>query len=465
LIAKAAQSGWTPMVLLTDDGAVRLAQICQFEPHAVLGIDAQDLPSVKHAADPVRAPFIMAMRAKYTSSELSTLIFQPYSPKSPVFGWKFFGRRNELAEMIDSPGNVFLVGARMTGKTSLLREAGRLLQEEHGATVHYVGLQYLQSLHEVAPAILRTLAERESVTAVRRSQMLDEPLLESVLKRLSRSHTRTVIILDELGLLLQKSDQRGDDWRLIGILREQSHSGRIKLLMSGYQEFLIKQAEDFNGPYVNFAKTVKLSGFSNQEIDEFLVQPLQFWGQVAGTDLLATTTARVGRHPLFLQYFGKTLFDKVTRRAGSDVNVAAHQLLDSNGITIFEEAVEELFLRTCTAAERFIFLKRCREADLAGEGISDAEITDAWTESVLDAAGYESNYDGRKLLLESLELRALTSKIGTTRRSRQRIAAPIIYSFLKYTEPDIDGLIEVFARDIKHSRHTLLARLDPAQAS
>jgi len=446
LIRKASggPSPLCPLVFLSDTSTA-VAQMCKVDPRNVYGIDQQDLPSARAANSPLRAPFIMAVRAKYSSTQLSTLLFQPYAPKFPVDGWRFFGRKTEIDELVNGSGNYFVVGARMTGKTSLLKEAARLLQRD-GFQVHFVPLQFVRGgQHEVVREILRTVAERESVTAVRRSKMLDEPLLESVLKRMSRSGTRTVLILDELGNVLQ-GHQRTSDWAMIGMLREYSHSGSVRVLMSGFQEFFIKQT-DYEGPFVNFAKIVRLSGFSNSEIDDFLVQPLQFWGDIAPSPLLTLVTTRVGRHPLLLQYFGKALFEKVARRAtASDVNAAARHLLDSDGIKIFEEAVDELFMRTGSATERFLFLKRCREAELHGESLVDVEINDQWTKEVLNSIGYSSTYDRRRLILESLELKSLTTSIGSN-RSRQRIAAPIIYSYLRYTESEIDTLIDTLGED------------------
>lgn len=461
--ASAVQPRAFPLVFLSDVTSVRLADMCRFDQHDVFGIDSPDLPSARTAStNPIRAPFIMAVRGKYSSTQLSTLLSQPYSPKHPVDGWRFFGRRNELEELVNSTGNFFVVGARMTGKTSLLKEAGRLLQHTQGAQVHFVPLQYVQGgQHEVVREILRTVAERESVTAVRRSKMLDEPLLKSVLQRMSRNSIPTVLILDELGNVLQKEQRRGDWEGLIGMLREFSHNGRLRVLMSGYQEFFIKQ-NDFEGPFVNLAKFVRLSGFTNPEIDEFLVQPLQFWGNISRTELLTLATTRVGRHPLLLQYFGKALFEKVARRAnGADVNAAAAHLLNSEGIEIFHEPVDELFLRSGPATERFLFLKRCREAESSGEPLCDAELTDEWTKATLRSIGYASTFDSRRLILESLELRALTTAIGSN-RSRQRIAAPIIYSYLRHAEPKIDALINTLGEDatIEHHRTALVRAND-----
>ena len=316
----------------------------------------------------------------------------------------------------------------MTGKTSLLKEAGRLLQQTQGAQVHFVPLQYVQGgQHEVVREILRTVAERESVTAVRRSKMLDEPLLKSVLQRMSRNSIPTVLILDELGNVLQKEQSRGDWEGLIGMLREFSHNGRLRVLMSGYQEFFIKQS-DFEGPFVNLAKFVRLSGFTNPEIDEFLVQPLQFWGNISRTELLTLAMTRVGRHPLLLQYFGKALFEKVARRAnGADVNAAAAHLLNSEGIEIFHEPVDELFLRSGPATERFLFLKRCREAELSGEPLCDAELTDEWSERALrsDRLRVDIRRSAADLQIAraaSADDRDRLQPIG------DRDAAPIIYS-------------------------------------
>ena len=113
------------------------------------------------------------------------------------------------------------------------------------------------------------------------------------MKGLQASGRHVVLVLDELGNVITK--RRQDDWTIIGILREYSQSGSIRLIMSGFQEFFLKQRTEFEGPFVNFATPLRLGGFSNAEIEEFIPRPLDIWGQISRrSEMLDTMITRSG---------------------------------------------------------------------------------------------------------------------------------------------------------------------------
>ena len=69
--ASALQPRAFPLVFLSDITSVRLADMCRFDQHDVFGIDSPDLPSARTAStNPIRAPFIMAVRGIYSSTQL-----------------------------------------------------------------------------------------------------------------------------------------------------------------------------------------------------------------------------------------------------------------------------------------------------------------------------------------------------------------------------------------------------------
>ena len=74
--------------------------------------------------------------------------------------------------------------------------------------------------------------------------------------------------------------KRGDEWKILGVLRSFAQAGRIRVIGSGFQEFFLKQQEDYTGPWVNFASTLPLTGLSRNELDEFVVMPLTLWADV-----------------------------------------------------------------------------------------------------------------------------------------------------------------------------------------
>ncbi len=441
-----------PLVLVCEEPTVRLNDKLRFDGKNVFFVDEHTLPGGRDfPKHPRSAAFIAAVRSKLDARDLGTVFFDPYQPDKPASGWRFFGRRRELDRLLNSEENLFVVGSRRIGKTSLLNEAKERLRER-GETVFAPGIQYLTTPEQVTEQILLDLSSRDVATAVRRKKIFNEELLASILKSLGSRRGRITLILDELGNLVMNN--RREDWRMFGILRDFSQSGRLRVIMSGFQEFFIKQADDFTGPFVNFAGVMRLGGFQDQEIEELLVDPFRIWSRVDdGPALLRMVTAEVGRHPYFLQHLGQEVFRTLVESPRQEAQSIVEDLLRGS-LEVFEPPIDVLFLKIRSAALRYLFLKRCHDAVESGVPVHQAELTDSWVENALSELGHLSTVSGRALLLDELQMRGLTVPTNAT-RSRQRVAAPVIYTFMKRSE-DIGRYLAALARDIVHERKRLL---------
>jgi len=360
-------------------------------------------------------------------------------------GWRFFGRDGELEHLVESDSNYFVVGPRRVGKTSLLQETKRLL-ESKGVRVFLIACQDKDEPSQVVEEILRTLDARSVVTAKRRAHLLDESMLPSVLKTVTRKHRKVVLILDELGNAIRKRDR--DPWLFMGALREYSQSGNLRIIMSGWQQIYRKQGE-FDSPFVNFAAVLPLRGFKDKEIRECLIDPLSLWGTIRDREALRQrVTSSIGRQPFLLQYFGAALFARILEDGSEDIDTLAERLLEEDALDVFLDAVEEIFFRFMPSPlQRYLFLRCCREAELVGTPLHSTEITDTWIRDALSDLGYPSTHDQRREVLEALELRGLTAPIGHQMR-RHHIAAPIVYRCVKESNEPIDELIDILAEEI-----------------
>ena len=442
-IAKSRKHHEVPLVMISDEPSIRLTDKLRFDRQNIFFLDHTDLVSSTKQVTLRSSPLLRAVRNKLSRTELSSILFTPYQPNKPAFGWRFFGRRNELERLVESNENFIVVGARRIGKTSLLQEARRRLKEK-GQKVYYVDAQHCRGQEELVKEIIRTFSARDVAHAVRRSQALDESLLASVLRRAGGKNKRTTLIIDELGNVISKA--RGTDWHVVGMLRSQAQRGRIRIIMSAFQEFFLKQLQDYSGPFVNFATIVRLRGFSDSEVIECLLDPLGIWARTSDRPaLLNMIVHRIGRHPHLLQHLGQALFEKVARGGNRDLNIAAASLLEKEELTCFMDPVHEMFYRMPSSTQRYLFLRRCHEAASEGKELRSIELDDDWVETVLQEEGYESTYDGRRFLLGDLEIRGLTraAKVGST--SRQRIAAPIVYSFIRHAEGK-NGVLKLIAK-------------------
>jgi hypothetical protein len=434
-----------PLLLISDDPTVKLGDRLTNRVREVFFIDAHNIPNTPLEKQPsVRyTHLIAAVRAKLNTRELSNKMFRPYEPNNPAVGWRFFGRKAELEDLVNARANYFVIGARRIGKTSLLSEVKRRL-EERGEQVFMIACQYHQKPGEVIRELLQALDPKLLVIAKERQALLGEAILPGTLRTLMRRYPRVTLILDEIGNAITHNPQ--DDWVFMGVLREFSQRGPLRVLMSGFQEIYWKQGE-YTGPFVNFANTCTLTGFTDGEIVESLLDPLSVWGAIKNKDqVVRLITLHLGRNPFLLQHLGKALFERIFEDP-RDVDQLAVELLEKEPVATFAEAAQEIYDRNMQSpTERYLFLRCCWEGEQQGQRISDVEMTERWVANVLAELKVESTYEQRRRTLESLYLKGLLEPIGFS-RSRHRVTAPIVYTCIRQGD-DMEELLYSLSCDI-----------------
>ncbi len=112
-----------------------------------------------------------------------------------------------------------------------------------------------------------------------------------------------------------------------------------------------------------------------------------------------------------------------------------------------------MFYRYTYAALQYLFLKKCTEAEEAGQELTKTEIDDDWLEETLTGLGYSSTIRDRQNLLEGLETHGFCTAVDH-KRCRQVIAAPVIYHFAKVTEDSIPKFLRKLKGDIRREEAT-----------
>lgn len=212
----------TPLVIASDDPRVKLGDTLPAGARPIFLVDQSGIPALRPgSADPITSPLVKAVRSTLTRSEMSGLMFSPYIRNQPVQGWRFFGRKKELGILVDSEESFFVVGGRRIGKTSLLRETERQLKGM-GISVIFVDAEPCQTEADVVRKLLLAISPKEAEAAVRRQQLLNEPMISAALKRIVGQSGSAVLILDELGNVISRLP--AEHWRILGTLREFSQN-------------------------------------------------------------------------------------------------------------------------------------------------------------------------------------------------------------------------------------------------
>jgi hypothetical protein len=360
LINAFKKRGKLPLVVLSDD--IRMSAETEFNDgdSAVFFLDKSHLSGKMAVHANIRnAPFILAARNKLENYNLP-LYLSPYHPNNPVSGWQFFGRQRELNQVLQSKSNCFILGSRKSGKTSLLLEAEQQLKKA-GVPVYPIGVQQLGTFEDVVNALVSKLSTRDAYYAQRDRDILDTKFTANVIRRLrGEERRRIVLVFDELGNVMRRDPKNA--WNFLGLLRDLSHTGEIRVLASAFQEVFIRTYKDPDGPLYNFGTMIEINLFSKAEVEELLVNPLSIWYEIEDKgQLISLIRKKFGFHPLILQYLGEYIFYKIfmsgDKRVITHVNKALEQDLHH-----FKQAYTEIFITNHTILEKYIYLKCCSEA-------------------------------------------------------------------------------------------------------
>jgi hypothetical protein len=113
-----------PIIIVVDVDAPELKQILPHDLPTFIVLDLADQTCINQASSPTAATLDIIL-GQITRSRLA-----PYEKHRPVVGAQFFGRKAEINRILNNPKeNYLIVGIRRVGKTSLLKELERRMNE------------------------------------------------------------------------------------------------------------------------------------------------------------------------------------------------------------------------------------------------------------------------------------------------------------------------------------------------
>ncbi len=435
------------LFLISAESGIHLNEDFASTEDRVFCLDAPNVSrSEPSAMDGRLSPFVTALQRRGLADQPLS-IFSPYQRNHPATGWRFFGRKKEVRKLIDGHENFIIVGARRMGKTSLMNEAARLL-EQRGEKVHYVSVVDCRTPEQASATILQALSTQARVRAVRHGEALSQRPLAVALHEMTSTRERTTLLLDELGYVIASLHPEAQVF--LSLLRKHTQAGNLRIIISCFEEVFVRQQTEFTGPLVNFGNTLRIEPFSDTDVEEIVFAPLEIWKPLQSSDkqkLKKIISATIGHHPLFIQVFCLELFSRATYQPESLVQIAS-SLIGGEMAASFQDAVRQIFWGLPRSLPKYLFLLRCREAHDEATELWQAELDDDWLIERLKRLGFSALTDARRAILEGLEVHGLCSAIGFN-RTRQRIAVPIVYRYIKEVEHPVTDLINKLAADVE----------------
>ncbi len=333
----------------------------------------------------------------------------------------FYGREQELREIANPNGPVFIYGGRQLGKTALLREVER--REHQPKKNRYAvwmdlkgrGIGYDRGASDIWPAIWRELRSIHAITEEIREPNNKKRIVDfmhELCSRFNNSEGRTLLLLlDEADRFLEVDARNPgvatsgyqESSRLKALMEDTGRS--IKVVFAGLHN-VQRTAKGSNHPLGHFGTPIQVGPLGWRTAEELVRQPLVASGYQFKQDSLVTRIlAQTNYYPSLIQLYGSALIKTMCskRRAGTPLYEIDEFVLDD---TYRERSLREVigsrFRWTLQLDPRYEVIayaiaNECAEQDgLLKKGIERRRIDDAvrewWPKGFEDIEPYTDRF-------------------------------------------------------------------------
>jgi hypothetical protein len=298
-------------------------------PVWVLIDDAQQ--RMIQAADSPSFAFIDALLGQMPRSQLA-----PYEVSKPVTGSRFFGRKREISDVLRRPENNFIfVGIRRMGKTSLLREIERRLDEHlhirdgHKRSV-YVDCSVIETEEDFLLQIASALdpSTRKQLLSGRAGKA--KRARTQLFKQFAALHGgRITYLLDELDKMLEKITPQSD---LLDSMRAAWTEGSARFIMAGYNQAMQAYNNRLTALFNMLDKPIEVSALDEEAIRRMILFPMgQLRVTITDPDALVSRIySETSGLPIYVQHYCKILLDYLDANKRSTLSVDDISVVYSN---------------------------------------------------------------------------------------------------------------------------------------
>jgi hypothetical protein len=296
-------------------------------------LDGDSQPLLRYTASPLYNLVVIGcqeqeqiLESRRPSGELLDLIsaqipistLAPYETRAPVTGSRFFGREYEISRILGNPDtNHAILGIRRIGKTSLLREIERILNEnEDPAHVVYLECSDLLSSDDYIREVVRKLNPRELPRLHLQKYVFFFP---DFLERMGRAYkSKIIFLLDEVDNLVIM--QRGS-WELFRMLRASANKGACQYILAGFREAMREQYL-LDSPFYNFAQEIRLSEFTRRQAHDLILTPMgNLRVRIKNQDeVVGRIYQETAGHPNLIQYYCMILLRHLDRTGQREIS-------------------------------------------------------------------------------------------------------------------------------------------------
>ncbi|WP_327045353.1 hypothetical protein OG320_27155 [Microbispora sp. NBC_01189] len=246
----------------------------------------------------------------------------PYAPTGDVPEEMFYGRRDQLQEVISRAGSSFVYGGRQLGKSALLLKAERHIRKtDPNRVVVSEVIQNIGKIESVA-ALWRTLADR-----LRQAEVLPlssapsagpEEICRGVKEWIEADPARQLLILlDEADEFLNADARDASFGNVISLRNLMNETDRrVKMVFAGLHQTARFESLP-NQPLAHLGTPIAVGPLDPQDAYSLLTKPLEALGFRFSPRLGARVIAEANNAPALIQLFADALLTRLRRSSAT----------------------------------------------------------------------------------------------------------------------------------------------------
>lgn len=304
-----------PILVIVDVDAPELKQILPHDLPTFIVLDLADQVRISQASSPTAATLDIIL------SQLTRSRLAPYEKHRPVVGSQFFGRKGEINKILNNPKeNYLIIGIRRVGKTSLLKELERRMNEidkpgKDQIRRLYVDCSVIESEEDFLSSITYRLDKSElKMLLGRASQSMRYKSL--MFERFHKIHGGMItFLIDEVDRMLVRLK---DPESFFNTLRAASTAEHARFILAGFR---LPMRDVFNRKKSlhHMVDTINLGKLKYDDVYKMVTQPMErlritFQNRESVVNRIYRETAGL---PNYVQFYCSTLLNQLDARKDS----------------------------------------------------------------------------------------------------------------------------------------------------
>lgn len=260
-------------------------------------LSQHDLIDIQTSIQEVRLAFM-----ELVQKQVDLSLFSPYQSEAPTTKDMFFGREDEIRKVVNSidEQSIAIVGARRIGKTSMLHQIRRILNER-GKILFYLDCYHIGD-YNIFIQEINTRWDLQKQLGVTCKSLIDFPKIISQVQDVNPGR-QVVLQFDEIDRLLSfdLADQNGEV--LFRMFRSLAQEKRCQFIFSG-ERMILDQLSNPSSCFFNFTKEIQLGLLEEKSAMKLISDPMQLVGVHIKNpeEIFPYMFYRTSGHPNLIQY-------------------------------------------------------------------------------------------------------------------------------------------------------------------